>query len=133
MALSTLLRLTGRDVLPLHHRTTTQALDDLRQGESRTSLLCDFRGRLLHRATLTVDAGGVLWILRPDAPGAELAAAIDKSVFRDDVRIEDWSERRPVVLAAGSGVAMGADGVPTAVAVGDGTLLATDGRAGLTE
>src|SRR5882672_5000249 len=100
MSESTLLRLTGRDVLPLLHRTTTQALDDLVPGVARTTLFCDFRGRLLHRATVAVTGDGTVWLLRADAGGTDLAAAIEKSVFRDDVRVEDWSGRQRVVLAA---------------------------------
>jgi len=133
---STLLRLTGRDVLPLLHRTTTQALDDLPRGAARTTLFCDFRGRLQHRATLAVGTDGGVWLLRADAPGAELAAAIEKTVFRDDVRIEDWSSRHAVVLATAglhdSGILGVRDDIPIAVAVGDGTLLATDDRPALT-
>src|SRR5437762_11969801 len=89
MATTTALRLTGRDTLPLLHRVTTNALEDLQPGEARATLWCDFRGRLQFRAIVAVASDGAVWLLRADAPGAELAAAIDKIVFRDDVRSEE--------------------------------------------
>jgi tRNA-modifying protein YgfZ len=137
MSDSTALRLTGRDVLPLLHRTTSNALEDLLPGSTRATLFCDFRGRLLHRAVVAITADGAVWLLRNAAPGAELAAAVDRMVFRDDVRIEDHSEAHIVQLAeAGpgdTGVLGERDGVPLVVAAGDGTLLALDRRAALSE
>ena len=127
MAPTTALRLTGRDVLPLLHRVTTQALADLSPGEARATLWCDFRGRLQHRAVVAVTRDGAVWLLRADAPGAELAAAVDKSIFRDDVRVEDRSDELPVTLARGREVERGvleeANGAPRVVATGDGTRL----------
>jgi hypothetical protein len=137
MSDSTALRLTGRDVLPLLHRTTSNALADLAPGGARPTLFCDFRGRLQHRVVVAVSADEAVWLLRPDASGAELAAAVDRMVFRDDVRIEDRSAEFTVALAAAgagdAGVLGERDGVPLAVAAGDGTLLALDGRAPLSE
>src|SRR5512134_2200493 len=101
MSRSTALRLTGADVLPLLHRVTSQALADLAPGEARATLFCDFRGRLLHRAVVAVAPDGAVWLFRSDAPGSELAAAVDRMVFRDDVRIEDRSDELPVVLVSG--------------------------------
>src|SRR5256885_9600045 len=89
--LSTALRLEGRDALPLLHRISTQALLDLRPGHARSTLFCDFRGRLLHRAVVAVTSDGAVWLLRPDAAGAELAAFIDRHLFRDEIAIADRS------------------------------------------
>src|ERR1041385_8287844 len=97
MATSTALRVTGRDTLPLLHRVTTNALEDLQLGEARATLWCDFRGRLQFRAIVAVASDGAVWLLRPE-PGAELAAALDKSIFRDDVRVEDLSAAPRFVL-----------------------------------
>src|SRR5690348_6678443 len=96
---STALRLEGRDTLALLHRTTSNALAELAPGTARATLFCDFRGRLLHRAVVALTRDGAVWLLREDAPGAPLAAAIERTVFRDDVRIEDRSDELPVVLA----------------------------------
>ncbi len=93
---STALRLTGRDVVSVLHRVCTQKLLDLPVGTSRTTLLCDFRGRLQHRFVVARMPDESVWLLRSDAPGAELATAIDRSVFREDVRIEDLSHVHPV-------------------------------------
>src|SRR5437870_7099404 len=82
-------RLEGSDALELLHRIATQFLSDLAPGEGRATLFCDFRGRLLHRAWVARDAGGAIWLLRPDAKAAELAAFLDRHVFREQVRIED--------------------------------------------
>lgn len=103
---STVLRLTGRDVLTVLHRVSTQKLADLAIGEARPSLLCDFRGRLQHRFVAARMADDSVWLLRSDAPGAELAVAIDRSVFREEVRIEDLSVDHPVLavrVQSGSG------------------------------
>src|SRR5262245_3678009 len=91
MSLRTALRLTGRDALSLVHRISTQALLDLEPGESRATLFCDFRGRLLHRAEGSVAEDGAVW-LRSETPAAELVAFLDRHVFRDDVAIENRSE-----------------------------------------
>ena len=137
MTLGTALRLTGRDTLPLLHRVTSNALADLRPGEARATLFCDFRGRLLQRALIAMTNDGAVWMLRADAPGAELAAAVDKSVFRDDVRIEDRSAELAVVLARGvsgtGGVVSEHDGIPREVTTGDGTRLVIGAGAPLGE
>jgi folate-binding protein YgfZ len=96
MSGSTALRLTGSDALALLHRIGTQAVVDLAPGGARATLFCDFRGRLLHRALIGLDADGAVWLFRDDAPGAPLAAFLDRHVFRDDVRIEDRSADLPV-------------------------------------
>jgi folate-binding protein YgfZ len=133
MATSTALRLTGRDTLPLLHRVTTNAIEDLQPGEARATLWCDFRGRLQLRAIVAVANDGAVWLLGADAPGAELAAAVDKSIFRDDVKVEDVSASYPFVLARGTtgeaGVLDEANGVPSIVSTGDGTRLARAGTA----
>lgn len=85
----TALRVTGHDALALLHRISTNALLDLPAGAARPTLFCDFRGRLLHRAHVLHAADGALWLLRGDAPGAALAAFVDRHVFREDVRLED--------------------------------------------
>jgi folate-binding protein YgfZ len=103
---STLLRLTGRDALALLHRITTQHLRELPAGGVATTLFCDFRGRVLHRVAVARTADAI-WLARPDAPGDELAAAIDAQVFRDDVRIEDLSERHAVHAASEPGAVPG--------------------------
>ncbi len=127
MTTSSALRLTGADVLPLLHRVTSQALADFAPGGARATLWCDFRGRLLHRAVVAVASDGAVWLLRHDAPGAELAVVVDRSVFRDDVKIEDRSAELPVVLAPGDagagGVLEESAGAPRVVATGDGTRL----------
>jgi folate-binding protein YgfZ len=137
MTSSTALRLTGRDVLALLHRTTSNALADLTPGMARATLFCDYRGRLLHRTLVAVALDGAVWLLRPDASGEELAVAVDGMVFRDDVHIEDRSGEFSVLLADtlsdDTGVLAEWEGVPVAVATGDGTLLALDSRDALSE
>ena len=127
MGTSTALRLTGRDTLPLLHRVTSNALEDLQPGEARATLWCDFRGRLQFRAIVAVSSDHAVWLLRWDAPGAELAAALEKSIFRDDVQVEDLSRVYPLALARGatgeSGVLAEENAVPSIVSTGDGTQL----------
>jgi folate-binding protein YgfZ len=85
----TLLRLEGRDALGLLHRVSTQALEDLEPGRTRVTLFCDFRARLLHRVAVAVLADRSVWLVRDDAPAAELIEHLDRHVFREDVRIAD--------------------------------------------
>lgn len=87
----TALRLTGADVLTVLHRIGSNAMLDLPPGVARPTLFCDYRGRLLHRAHVLHAHNGAVWLLRGDAPGAELAAFIDRFVFREDVKIADHS------------------------------------------
>lgn len=142
---STALRLTGKDVLAVLHRVTTQKLDDLAPGQSRTTLFCEFRGRLLHRATVVHAPDGAVWLLRHDAPGAELAAAVDRVVFREDVKIADRSGEFAVRLvrsAEDPGASFTEAGTPLrvhesvgfALAVGEGAApaLAVDELARIT-
>ena len=134
---STTLRLNGSDALALLHRISTNALSDLRPGQARATLFCDFRGRLLHRAAVAVTADGAVWLLRDDAPGASLAAFIDKQIFRDDVHIEDHSDRLTVRRAGrGTSLAVGShmerDGAPVALRIADDDVLAVGGASGIT-
>jgi folate-binding protein YgfZ len=122
MTPTTALRLTGRDALALLHRIGTQKLDDITSGQARATLFCDFRGRLLHRAAAGMTSDGAVWLLRDDAPGEELAAFLDRHVFRDDVRIEDRSDDLPVIAVAAdtespTGVVREREGVPVAMRV----------------
>ena len=98
---SAALRLSGRDALLVLHRISTQALEDLAPGEARTTLFCDYRGRLLHRAAVAHAADGGIWLLRADAPGDTLAAFVDRYVFREDLKIDDRSAMLPVRWLAG--------------------------------
>ena len=124
MSGSTALRLTGADALALIHRISTNDLAELSPGNVRATLFCDFRGRLLHRAVVGVTADGAVWLVRDDAPGAELAAFLDRHVFRDDVRIEDRSASLPVRMTASTagsapGTLVERDGIPVQLVVND--------------
>lgn len=136
MSGSTALRLSGRDALALLHRISTNALADLTPGRARPTLFCDFRGRLLHRAVVGLTADEAVWLLRDDAPGASLAAFIDQQVFRDDVHIENRSERLRVRRAGnGASLAVGTlreqDGAPVALRIADDDVLAVGDAPGV--
>jgi len=125
---SILLRLTGKDALPLLHRISTQALDDLGRGEARATLFCDFRARLLFRAHVLRLADDSVWLLHEHAPGREFAQHLDRHIFREDVKLEDWSDRFAVRGRIESGGRAGmppveADGRPVHLAVGDSAVL----------
>ncbi len=133
---STLLRLEGREALDLIHRITTQHLRELAVGECRATLFCDFRGRVQHRAIVAHTAPGVAWLLRADAPGAELFTQIDKQIFRDKVVMEDWSDRAPVTPTrsaeyAVAGTVESRDGVPVRLHLPDGIDLVVGDAAGV--
>src|SRR5262245_44455690 len=84
---STVIRLEGRDALGLLHRISTQSLEELAPGHVRSTLFCDFRGRLLHRAAVALSRDGVVWLVRPDSAPEQLAGHIERHVFREDVRV----------------------------------------------
>ena len=135
MSPTTALRLTGADALALLHRISTQALADLAPGQARPTLFCDFRGRLLHRAVVAVTSDGAVWLVRDDAPGASLAAFLDRHVFRDDVRIEDRSGTLRVGRAPDAdGITAGSiserDRVPVVLHPADGETLVVSADAG---
>ncbi|MBI5710109.1 MAG: hypothetical protein HZC42_07385 [Candidatus Eisenbacteria bacterium] len=134
-AACTVLRLEGRDALGLLHRLSSASLADLAPGRARATLFCDFRGRMLHRAVAAVTGDGAVWLLRDDAPAPELAAYLDRHVFREDVRLADlsagWSVGR--VPARGVHPAPGTsherDGIPLAAAAEPGFVLEVRGGA----
>jgi folate-binding protein YgfZ len=131
---TTALRIEGRDALELLHRISTQALLDLGPGSARATLFCDFRGRLLHRAVVARTGDGAVWLLRDDAPGAPLAALVDRHVFREEVRIDDRSaalpvEATPSAAGAQAGLVRERDGVPVEVVAGGVTLALRAGPA----
>mgnify|MGYP002389139337 CR=1 FL=1 len=95
----TSLLLTGSETLPLLHRLSTNVLADLAPGRWRPTLFCDFRGRLLHRALVVHATPGEVWLRRDDADGAELAAFLDRFIFREDVKIADRPENMSPELA----------------------------------
>jgi folate-binding protein YgfZ len=119
---TTALRLRGRDALPLLQRISTNALLDLPSGGARATLFCDFRGRLLHRAFIHLSRDRTVWLLRDDAPGAELAAFLDRHVFREDVTIEDQSARLPVSRNPTLAETREEDGEPRQVVHGEDRL-----------
>jgi len=115
--IGTLLRLEGRDALPLLHRISTQSLLDLQPGQSCATLFCDPRGRLLHRVQVAITADHVVWLLRDDAPTLPLADFIERFVFREDVRArvprQDWSVRAvPGTLGLDPGAVREREGLP---------------------
>jgi folate-binding protein YgfZ len=117
---TSVVRLEGRDALEVLHRISTRELSDLAPGRCRAAPFCDYRGRLLHRAVAAATGDGAVWLLRDDGPGAELAAFIERHVFREDVRATDlgaWNAVRPVAPAAGpaDGTVEEVDGIPVRV------------------
>ena len=124
-AASSVLRLEGRDALDLLHRVTTQSLVDLTPGEARFTLFCDYRGRLLHRVAVALTGDRAVWLVRDDAPPDELVATLERSLFREDIRVSDlsgeWTAR-----AVPGGVGLEAGSIREA----DGRLEAVQSDAG---
>lgn len=132
---SGVVRLEGRDALAVLHNISSAMLSDLGTGEVRTTLFCDFRGRLLHRAAVALAPDGAVWLVRADAPGAELLAFVDKHVFREDVRLADAdAEWRVREVVGASGLAAGraefADGRPARLQIADAFALVVEPGAG---
>src|SRR5262245_30089619 len=126
---SSVLRIEGSEALDLLHRISTAYLMDLAPGACRAAPFCDFRGRLLHRAVVAATRDGVLWLLRDDAPGEALAAFVDRSVFREDVRVTDLGARwSAFTTTAAEAIAPGAveerDGVPVRARIASDWMLA---------
>jgi tRNA-modifying protein YgfZ len=117
---TTLVRLLGSDALGVLHRISTQSLLDLRTGEARATLFCDFRGRVLHRAVVAATSDGALWLLREDAPGDALLEFVDKHLFRERVTLSDLGAARVVRPVAGGvghapGTVIDHDGMPQSI------------------
>jgi folate-binding protein YgfZ len=132
---SGVVRLEGRDALAVLHNISSAMLSDLVAGEVRTTLFCDFRGRLLHRAAVALAPDGAVWLVRADAPGAELLAFVDKHVFREDVRLADAdAEWRVREVAGASELEPGGvtfeDGRPARLQISDAFALVVEPSAG---
>jgi folate-binding protein YgfZ len=117
---TTLVRLLGSEALGVLHRISTQSLLDLRTGEARATLFCDFRGRALHRAVVAATSDGALWLLREDAPGDQLLEFVDRHLFRERVTLSDLGAGRVVRPVAGGvghapGTVIDRDGLPQSV------------------
>jgi len=120
---TTAIHLRGKDALPLLQRISSNLLVDLPSGSARPTLFCDFRGRLLHRAVVYLTRQRTVWLLRDDAPGAELAAFLDRHVFREDVTIEDRSLSLSVSRDAGVTDIQEENDTPRRVTCGDDRLV----------
>lgn len=125
-AVTTAIRLHGPDALPLLHRVSTNVLLDLAPGEARPTLFCDFRGRLFHRAVVYLARDRAVWLLRDDAPGADLAAFVDRVIFRDQVTLDDRSPELAVARLEPAEPTRERDGVPHRVTTGGETLAVGD-------
>jgi folate-binding protein YgfZ len=101
------LRFLGRDVLDVLNRVSSNDVARLPAGDARTTLFCDFRGRLLHRAVVAHAADGAVWLLS-DSPGEALAAFVDSRVFREDVRLDGGPADVPAPLVPLAAAAFGA-------------------------
>jgi folate-binding protein YgfZ len=101
---TTLLALTGRDTLDLLHRISTQTLLNLAPGWVRVACFCDYRGRLQHRVWVARGSHDTIWLARPDAPADSLIGFLDRSIFREDVRITDRSRDAEVIWCEPGGL-----------------------------
>jgi folate-binding protein YgfZ len=135
MTESTLLALTGRDTLDLLHRISTQTLQNLAPGWTRMACFCDFRGRLLHRVWVARGPDDTIWLARPDAPAAGLTAFLDRSIFREDVRVADRSADLAVNWCEPGGITPETletrDGTPLRMRAAHGPALAVIGAGAL--
>jgi folate-binding protein YgfZ len=126
---SSVVRVEGRDALGLLHRIAARFLSDLGPGECRAAPFCDFRGRLLHRAVVAATGDGAVWLLRHDAPGDELAAFVNRNVFREDVRVSELGASwNACADTGGDALVVGAveerDGVPMRVRIAPDSAFA---------
>ncbi len=94
------LKLTGKDVLDFLHRITTNALNDLKEGESRKTIFTNEKGRILDSVLVIRKMDFVLLI--GNLPKKEtITAWINKYVIMDDVHIEDHTENYTVLELSG--------------------------------
>lgn len=125
---SGLVRLEGPDALDVLHSISTQSLVDLDVGHARATLFCDFRGRLLHRAIVARTGDGSVWLMRDDAPGADLVEHLQRHVFREQVTVADVSAAWQVRSVTGAeqlepGRLSEQGGVPERIQVDPGLAL----------
>lgn len=85
------LELTGRDRLSLPHRVSTNALDNLQQGEGRPTIFTNANARILERATLYARGERVLAVTEPGR-GQSLLNYLQRNIFfNDDLQVRDLS------------------------------------------
>ncbi|GAB0101855.1 folate-binding protein YgfZ [Nocardia sp. JMUB6875] len=82
-----LISITGKERLSWLHTISSQAVADLRDGESAEDLDLDLNGRVLNHFVLT-DLDGTVWIDTEAQRGAELLGFLQKMVF--------WADAKPV-------------------------------------
>ncbi|MFJ4656631.1 YgfZ/GcvT domain-containing protein [Nocardia sp. NPDC088792] len=81
------LSITGKERLSWLHTISSQAVADLRDGDSAENLDLDLNGRVLNHFVLT-DLDGTVWIDTEAQRGPELLSFLQKMVF--------WADAKPV-------------------------------------
>ena len=80
----------GADAIEFLHRVSTNALSDLKPGDSRDTIFTNEKGRIIEVATLKRMIDGVLLLISAERK-TELVRWIEKLIVADDVQMDDIS------------------------------------------
>ena len=113
-------RATGKDVLDLLHRLTTADLRSLPAGGGRSAVVTTAKGRIVDRIFVhNLGEGGIL-LVAGDGMGEKLVAHFRRSIFREEIEIEDATTALCQLSLLGPGAREGAAaaGIPVPVSMG---------------
>lgn len=85
-----LIAVSGRDAVSFLHNILTNDVDSLRPGQARYAAYLTPQGRMIADMDVIRREGDVLLAVEPGV-AAEMAERLDRSLFTEDVRIEDRS------------------------------------------
>lgn len=91
---------SGADVKDFLHRMVTQDINAMTGGASRRAFMLNEKGRII--ADLYVHFGDVgTWLECDRCDVVDVMAALDKRLFAEDVKIEDWRDKREAIALHG--------------------------------
>lgn len=139
MGAGAVLHMYGADAIDFLHRVSTNALTDLKPGESRDTIFTNEKGRIIEVASVKRMNDGLLLVGSAEQK-AQLVAWLGKLIIADDVQIDDVSSGFETSLLLGyksisimKSLLPSSGGDLTPLKVGGGQVVAVPGSAANTE
>jgi folate-binding protein YgfZ len=98
------LRLTGKDSLDLLDRISTNDLAGLRPGMGKQTFMVTEKGRVVDLCTVYVQQESLLLMTSP-TNSINVKKWIERFIISEDVKVEDVSEKFPIIYVAGPNAA----------------------------
>jgi len=98
------LRIAGKDALDLLNRISTNDLNGLTPGMGKLTFLATEKGRVVDLCAVYVQQKDLLLLTSPNN-SANVKKWIEKFIISDDVKVEDITDLRPMLLVAGTSAA----------------------------